>query len=57
MKTNKNLLFEMLELCEKIKDLQGQMQDINFSYDSLQSFILDRTEALEDKINDVLSFY
>ena len=56
MKTNKNLLFEMLELCEKIKDLQGQMQDINFSYDSLQSFILDRTEALEDKINDVLNF-
>lgn len=53
LEINKKILEEMQLLCAKIKELQEELKPVNYKYDSLQSYIKDKTEELEGHIFNV----
>ena len=56
IKTNRTKLNRMLKYCEKIKQLQSELKPVNYRYDSVQTYIVDRVETTELQIKSVICF-
>lgn len=56
IKTNRTKLNRMLNYCEKIKQLQQELKPVNYRYNSVQTYIVDRVETVELQIKSVMCF-
>ena len=48
---NKKKLEKIEKLCNRIKEIQHELKPIDFKYDSLQTYIVDRVNNLEELLH------